>query len=269
MDIILVDDDIISLKLLEELCSKIPYVQITGVFTNAKIALQFSKENPPDLALLDIMMPEMNGLDLCDKMREYHPELAVFFTTASDCYALSAYRKHALSYITKPYQFSELSEAFERAKRFCSAKKPSVFIRTFGHFDVFLDGASLCFPRQKCKELFAFLIDRMGGIVTMEQIIDTLWENRVYDKSVRSYAHVVLRDLKNYLKSVHLEHLLISRRNQTAIDSKAVNCDYFRFLNGDPKAVSSFEDEYMIDYSWAETTTAILTKKKQSLSNNC
>ncbi len=265
MKIILVDDDIPCLRLLTRFCSMIPDITVTGSFSDAEEAFLFAKNNPPDAAILDIYMPKYTGLTLADRLYEINPDMLIFFATSSHDHALSAFQKRAVSYITKPYSFSDIYEAVDRAKILCYKKKDTpkthIKVRTFGHFDIFVNDTLLKFPRQKCKELLAFFVDRRGGAVTAEQIIDSLWEER-YDESVRAYFHVVLRDLKKTLKQAGIESLLICNRNQNSIDPALLDCDYYRFLEGDLSAIQEFEDEYMVDYSWAEPTVAHLMNKK-------
>ncbi|MDD5900909.1 MAG: response regulator [Lachnospiraceae bacterium] len=263
MNIILVDDDIASLHLITRFCSMLPDIMVTGSFPDAETAFLFAKGNPPDAAILDIIMPVQDGITLADHLYEINPDMLIFFATASEQYALSAFRRRAVSYITKPYSFADIYEAIERAKLLCSQKHPKIRVRTFGHFDVFVNGTILKFPRRKCKELLAFFVDRRGGSVTMEQIIDSLWEER-YDESVRAYFHVVLRDLKKTLKQAGIESLLICNRNQNSINPEMIDCDYYRFLDGDISAIKEFNEEYMVDYSWGEPTVALLTQKKNS-----
>lgn len=261
MNIILVDDDFASLRLITKFCTMIPDITVAGSFSDAEEAFLFAKENPVDAAILDIIMPAQDGITLADRLYETNPDMLIFFATASEQFALSAFRRRAVSYITKPYSFSDIYEAVERAKLLCSQKKIHIKVRTFGHFDIFVNDTLLKFPRQKCKELLAFFVDRRGGAVTAEQIIDSLWEER-YDESVKAYFHVVLRDLKKALKQAGIEDLLVCNRNQNAINPTMLDCDYYRFLDGDVSAIQEFNDVYMVDYSWAEPTVATLMNKK-------
>lgn len=264
MNVILVDDDPAALRLLTGFCSMIDDVTVTGSFTDAEEAFSFARKNPPQAAILDIIMPVQDGITLSDRLQALQPDLLIFYATASEEYALPAFKRHAVSYILKPYSFADIFDAMERAKLLCTAVKPHISARTFGHFDFFIDGTPLPFPRKKCKELLAFLIDRRSGSASMEQIIDALWEDRTYDETVRSYFHVVLRDLKKTLKNAGIPELLVCSRDQNAIDPSLIDCDYYRFLEGDLSAIRSFQDEYMTDYSWAEPTVALLTEKKQN-----
>ncbi len=75
-------------------------------------------------------------------------------------------------------------------------------------------------------------------------------------------TNLFLRDLKKTLKQAGIENLLVCNRNQNSINPAMLDCDYYRFLDGDISAIQEFEDEYMIDYSWAEPTVALLMHKK-------
>ena len=70
----------------------------------------------------------------------------------------------------------------------------SVVIRTFGYFDVFVDGVPIAFRNKKSKELFALLVDRRGGFVTSEEAIGFLWEEEpVCPVTLSRYRKVALR----------------------------------------------------------------------------
>jgi two-component SAPR family response regulator len=139
-----------------------------------------------------------------------------------------------------------------------------VFIKTFGYFDVFVDGKSVSFPSAKSKELLALLVDRNGGIVTTEQAISVLWEGRAYDETVQSLFRKVLRALRNSLEEVGASDILVDNRNQRSIDKSKFDCDYYDFLEKGVGAASDFFGKYMEQYSWAretESNIAAIVKK--------
>ncbi len=138
-----------------------------------------------------------------------------------------------------------------------------IFIRTFGHFDVFVDGRPLRFTRQRSKEILAYLVDRRGGFATVNQIIADLWEEGDRDACVRACYQTSFKDLRRDLREAGVDHILVSGRNQKAIDATAVRCDYYQFLDGDIQAVDAFAGQYMAEYSWAEPTTAHCIRLKQ------
>jgi len=109
--IMIVDDEIVNLKLLERMLSEDAGFRVVA-FPSGKMALKAAALNPPDLILLDINMPEMNGFEMCEllKANESLQDIPVLFISAltetSD--KLKAFRMGGVDYITKPFQFEEL-----------------------------------------------------------------------------------------------------------------------------------------------------------------
>ena len=107
----------------------------------------------------------------------------------------------------------------------------------------------------KAKELLALLIDRNGGTVTMAEAIDVLWETRKYDEAVKQLYRKALRYIKNLLAENELDFLVINR-GSCSIIPEAITCDFYQLLENDPHAISQFDGEYMVDYSWGEMRVA-------------
>jgi putative two-component system response regulator len=113
--IMVVDDEPANLRLLRELLSQQGYeVQL---FSDGQLALSEAVSRPPDLILLDVNMPEMDGYEVCGQLRAY-PSLAqtpVIFLSASDGVEdkVKAFRCGAADYITKPFQFDEFQSRIE------------------------------------------------------------------------------------------------------------------------------------------------------------
>jgi two-component system, LytTR family, response regulator len=115
MKTIIIDDEINSIRvttsLLEEYGSD---VELIGQFTDPKKALTFIKRNNPDLLLLDIEMPGMNGFELLEQLNL--DETNVVFVTAYDQYAIKAIKCSAIDYILKPFSFKDLKTALDKTK---------------------------------------------------------------------------------------------------------------------------------------------------------
>lgn len=268
MRIIIVDDDDLSRELFEIYCLKVEGVELVGSFSNAADALSFAKREVFDMAVLDIVMPGLNGIELGWALKSINPHIVLSFISSSEDFAMDAFRLKAFSYIVKPFDKDSIIEALERGKRLCFSKSPQVFVRTFGHFDVFINGKPMKFSRRKSKEILAYLINRDGGIATIEQITNDLWEDKPLDSSVRSSFQSAFKDLRKNLAEAGISDILISGRNQKSINKHLIDCDYYRFLDGDPDAIDAFRYEYMIDYSWAEATTAYLSSLKEKYDKN-
>ena len=102
------------------------------------------------------------------------------------------------------------------------------------------------------KEAFAYLVHKRGAGVSVAELCNVLWEDRLAEAGLKSQCRVLLRSLKMDLKKAGAENVLIKEWNAWSINAAAVNCDYYSFLQGDSYAVNSFRGEYMSQYSWAE-----------------
>lgn len=98
----IVDDEQLSMKLLCELLSENNDIDICRTFQNPWNAYEYVKENPIDIAFLDISMPEMNGMSLSGLLHELDAGIDVVFITAYDDYAVQAFDVSALDYLMKP-----------------------------------------------------------------------------------------------------------------------------------------------------------------------
>ncbi|MEG2769848.1 MAG: response regulator, partial [Oscillospiraceae bacterium] len=140
-------------------------------------------------------------------------------------------------------------------------QKPRVFMRTFGHFDVFVGGVAVRFSSSKAKELLALLVDRQGGVVSMQQAISTLWPERKYDDSVRSLYRNVLQSLREALQEAEISEVFVNSRNSRSVNITTFECDLYQLLDGKARGITSFNGEYMVDYLWAEPTIELIKEK--------
>lgn len=228
-------------------------------FTSPAKALEYGESNPIDVAFLDIEMGRISGLALAKKLKDLNPDIHIIFVTSYEKYAVDAFRIHATGYLMKPVR----AEDIQRELTFIYGSNPTetcskIRVQTFGGFDVFVDGKPLIFKRAKAKELLAYLIDRRGNSVTTGEACAILWEDAVDDKGQKSYFRTVVTDLRATLRSVEIEDILIKGFNHIAVDANRLDCDYYRFLEGDPQAVNSYRRDYLPSYSWAEFSLGVL-----------
>lgn len=134
-----------------------------------------------------------------------------------------------------------------------------VRIRTFGYFDVFVDGKPIAFRNEKSKELFALLVDRRGGFVSSEEAIGFLWEDEPANPvTLARYRKVALR-LKNLLEEYGIPEVVESVNGKRRIAAERVRCDLYEYLSGQEEYAQLFKGSYLTNYSWSETTLAELT----------
>jgi hypothetical protein len=135
-----------------------------------------------------------------------------------------------------------------------------IFARTFGHFDLFVNGLPIIFSSSKEKELMALLIDRNGGTLSTAEAIRYLWEDETASERVSNRYRKLAMRLKNTLTKYGIEHILINNHGIRSINVSAITCDYYELLAGNEKYIKHFHNSYMSDYSWAEETLAALWK---------
>lgn len=260
MKMIIVDNDQIAVDIFAYESKEIEDLEIVGTFENGVDAYTYVQEHPVDLAVLDIQMEGMDGLSLGVLLKRESPDLKLIYITSSDEHARDAVRLHADGYLTKPYSRGELTFCIETARQKMTKSIPQVFAKTFGHFDLYVDGQPIMFRSAKAKELLALLIDREGGTVNSDQIIGTLWEDRPNDESTQNLCSKIVRTLKKELSNYQIEELLITKRGIRRIDKDKLECDLYQLLSGDERAAEQYMGEYMVDYSWAESRMASLEK---------
>ena len=133
--------------------------------------------------------------------------------------------------------------------------------RTFGNFDVFVDGELVTFKVTKCKELLAYLIDRQGGSATRSEVFSILWEDRMYDRPMQKQLDVIIRSLRDTLEEYGIENILEMKKGVLRIRPELISCDAWRFFSGDTDAVNAYRGEYMSAYSWAAETESFMSRK--------
>ena len=200
MRAICVDDEKLITDYLTALCRDLPPLTGAEGFTRARDALDWLRENDAALALLDIDMPDMNGLALAAEIKRLRPDTAIIFLTGFSEYAVDAFALRVSGYLLKPVSRERLAEevAYALSGRH-AAPKAHIQARTFGSFELLVDGAPAAFRQAKCKELLAYLVDRQGGSVTRAEAFSILWEDRMYDRPMQKQFDAILRSLRDTL----------------------------------------------------------------------
>ncbi|MBR2875961.1 MAG: response regulator [Clostridia bacterium] len=259
MLIMAVDDEILALEDFEDTCREVGITDEIVKFNNPIEALGFVACNKVDIAFLDIEMPVIKGIELARRIKETSKNTRIIFATGYSDYALEAFKVDAVDYVLKPYEPERISQAYAKALLVKDVEvKSHIFIKTFGYFDVFVDGKSVSFSSAKSKELLALLIDRNGGTVSTEQAIQVLWEGREYNETVQSLFRKVLKSLRMTLEEAGISEILIDSRNQRSIDKTTFTCDYYELL--DTNDSSKFFGKYMEQYDWAKATESEIEK---------
>jgi DNA-binding LytR/AlgR family response regulator len=116
---IIVDDEPVARKILQEFVEQVPFLDLHGKFENATKAEAFLNNTPVDLIFLDIEMPKVSGLQFLQKM---NIESMAILTTAFPQYALEGYELDIIDYLLKPFAFSRFLKAVHKAKDYYEMK---------------------------------------------------------------------------------------------------------------------------------------------------
>ena len=259
MNIIAVDDEKLALDVLVDTINEVvPEAKIFG-FRQPLEAISFVETENFDVAFLDIKMRGMTGLELAKRLKDINGKVNIIFVTGYSEYSLDAFRLYASDYLLKPVDEEQIKKAIENLRNPVNIPyKKKVKIKCFGNFEVFVNNEPLAFNRKKTKELFAYLVDRKGASCSMGEITAKLWEDKPDSVSQKSNLRNLIYDLKNTLANSGADDVIVKNRNTIRLKSELVDCDYYEFLKGNLSAVNTYQGEYMLQYSWAEMTTAVL-----------
>lgn len=115
MRIFIVDDEPLARSRLKRLLTELPEHQCIGEADNANDALNLIRKTKPEVVLLDIAMPEVDGVTLGEQLSQLPCPPALIFITAHPQHALAAYRAHPVDYLLKPVGLSKLTLALIKA----------------------------------------------------------------------------------------------------------------------------------------------------------
>ena len=117
MNVMICDDEALARDRLRSLITMIGGHHIVAEAGNGREAVELCRRHEPDIVLLDIRMPVMDGIEAARYLARMNKPPAVIFTTAYDDYTLQAFEANAVDYLLKPIREQRLAEALARARR--------------------------------------------------------------------------------------------------------------------------------------------------------
>ncbi len=197
MDRILIVDDEIEIAQLLEICLKNEGYDVT-IETDGQKALENIRYNEYDLALLDIMLPHVTGLELCQKIRERYYYPVIMLTAKNmDSDKIIGLTMGADDYITKPFNplevLARVKTQLRRYKKYNQVNDDVIEIR----------GLSIDDTKHKCylfeKELnltplefniILYLMKNRGKVVSSEELFEAVWQEKYFDSNNTVMAHI-------------------------------------------------------------------------------
>ena len=192
--------------------------------------------------------------ELAEKLKKLNSEINIVFCTGYGNYRDAAFELHASGYLMKPITPEKVKHELGNLRRPIIEKK-KLKVQTFGNFEVYVDGKPLAFKYRRTKELLAYLVDRVGAMCTVGEIIGILFE----DESGREdYFQKLRRDLLSTLEDAGCAGVIVHKRGMLGVIVTEMQCDYYDYLNKKKELATSYFGEYMSQYSFAEYTNAQL-----------
>ena len=108
----IIDDEPLAAELLESYVLKTPYLELTGTYNSAILAMKDLREHPVQLIFLDIQMPELSGVEFAKILPK---DTRIIFTTAFPQYAVEGYKVNALDYLLKPISYEDFLKSTDKA----------------------------------------------------------------------------------------------------------------------------------------------------------
>lgn len=252
MNVLVVDDEKLAL---DNLCSSLKAAELdASIFScsSSTKALALASQMQIDVAFLDIQIPGMNGIMLAKELKKLNSKMNIIFVTAYPEYGTDAFELFASGYLLKPIKADDIRKQFENLRFPILNKSRGIYFRTFGKFELLVDGKPIHFRRNDAKELLACLIDE-NKACTKKELGTKLFMNHFEVEKLESLTKN-LQEMKSTLKEAGIEEILIYRKNHYELNPKRFSCDLYDFREGKAEALNAFQGEYMLGYAWAENT---------------
>ncbi|MEW9702732.1 response regulator [Paenibacillus sp. SI8] len=210
---LLVDDERLALLQLEKMLKELTSIDIVAAYIDPAEAVQTALQSQPDVIFLDIDMPEMNGMEAAEILREACPTADIVFVTAYDRYAVEAFELNVLDYVLKPVQRNRLMKTISRLEErlaLNAAKLPHdqrVIIRCCPSLSIEREGQPqqiLRWRTTKAQELFAYLLQVRNRFVSNDTLIDMLWPN-FEPKKASTHLYTTIYQVRQCLKQADVD----------------------------------------------------------------
>jgi two-component system, LytTR family, response regulator AlgR len=200
MKVLIVDDEPLARERLRALLGECGNVEIVGEAGNGREAVEAAARLAPELMLLDIRMPLMDGLEAARHIADFDTPPAVIFCTAYDEHALAAFEAHAVDYLVKPIRRERLQAALERARRFGAPRLALVQAASGApprrsHLCARVRGNLVLIPVADIQYLLAedkyVVVHHAGGEVLVEEALKSL-ETEFDERFVRIHRNCLI-----------------------------------------------------------------------------
>src|SRR5690625_37966 len=277
--VILIDDEEKALAYFEYQLNQVAQFEIVGKFTNPLEGKQAINDLDVDLVFLDIQIPEMNGMELAERLLEKQPSLPIVFVTAYDEYAIQAFELNALDYLLKPVSKARLLKTVKRIQKEQMKSHSQLVVKDHLKLHLFQqvelyykenDNQTIIpitWRTAKAEQLFLYLLHHRGQLVNKAFLVELLWSTFDYERGFQQlyttiyYIRQTLKDVSMFftIKSMGDDYML--QVNHVEIDVEVfetivnLNMDLSeKTIQDYEKALTLYRGDYLekYDYIWAE-----------------
>lgn len=196
LEVFIVDDELPAVRRLERLIEDQPEAITCGHTTDPEMVLGMCRDLVPDVVLLDVEMPGLDGVVLARRLREFSPPPSIIFVTAFEQYAVDAFDVAAVDYLVKPVRPERLAKALDRARKRPRSRPASLQSR--------LGDRLLTIPISEIRALIAedkyTLVHHSGGSALVEDSLVSL-EQRFPGIFLRVHRKALVS--RRYLRGLH------------------------------------------------------------------
>ena len=259
MTILVVNDNAETLRTISDIVAhQRPDAELLR-FQSSLDALATARQKDIDIAILDVVLPELNGLDLGLYLKELHPFVNLIYLSEDKGSSYEAMALHASGYLLKPVAEESVKQELDDLRHPAEQKNHKrVFAQTFGNFELFVDGKPVAFKYNRTKEIVALLVNNRGAQTTNGEIIASLWEDEGDPEKKSSYLSNLRQDLQNTMTRLKLTGIILKQRGSLAIAADRIECDLYDWLAKKRDSRYHYLGDYMNQYSWAEYVHAEL-----------
>lgn len=225
MKTITIDDNRAILELMKYIMNKIDPSGSHFFAASAEEGYEIIEREQIRIVFLDIEMPEISGVKAAKYLLEKYQPMDLIFITGHSEYALTAHKLHCSSFVSKPFDEEDITEALKWLRNPELAEK-KLRVRCSGSFAMFVNDQPFRFERKLTSELFAYLVYKRGAFATNSEIITVFWDGNLDKKDlVRKY----IKDMRDCFVRVGAENVLIRMKGEIGLNMSEIA------LEGDPE----------------------------------
>jgi len=210
---VIVDDDEIDRLTVLVHAKKFPFLQILGVYSSAREAVDFVKHEPVQILLLDVDMPGMSGIDLRSQL--LHVPVCIFVTSYPD-YAVESFDAAALDFIVKPFTADRFAMSMQRAREYLEIKeKADLFEYSLGHDTIFIKQGHEKTKVKLYDILYLEALKDYTGIVTEQKkycvlgSLGLLLQEESFQSFIRIHRSFAVQ--KHYIRKVDTNNVYVRK----------------------------------------------------------